>query len=114
MINIGPRKKRNALSSYMGQCDAPWSNMAQKADSAIWCEEPGNKSCLKQDSSKCFSIYLSIGVRNIMNILLVLNSKIMKEPRFFANILKQDNSLNTTSCWCFLLRQHNESSTYKS
>jgi hypothetical protein len=44
MISMGPRKKRNALSSYMGQLDGrAWSNIAQNADSSIRCVESGQK-----------------------------------------------------------------------
>lgn len=50
----------------MGQCDGrAWSNMAQKADSAIWCDEPGNTTAIETRQA----IYFSRSFRVLDNVL---------------------------------------------
>lgn len=83
MIIMGPRKKRNALSSYRGQCDGTaWSSMAQKADSATWYDEPGNMVTLETGRSKYYSsIISSMDMRNAMKKFLLINCLVIKEAR---------------------------------
>jgi hypothetical protein len=83
IIIMGPRKKRNALISYRGQCDGTaWSNMAQKADSATWYDEPGNMVTLETGRSKFYSsITSSMDMRNAMKKSLLINCLVMKGDR---------------------------------